>query len=92
MPWTTRPRISRWHLANAGDDAPRVGQKKPNPWGLYDIHGNVWEWVSDWYSADYYTSGPKANPTGPKEGSVRLLRGGGWTDNAHWCRSAIRYH
>jgi formylglycine-generating enzyme required for sulfatase activity len=80
-----------WYDANTGDNARRVGRKLPNPWGLYDMHGNVFEWVSDWYSADYYALGPKANPTGPKEGQVRLLRGGGWTDNAHWCRSAIRY-
>jgi len=83
--------VHDWYDKNSGAKPHPVGKKRPNPWGLYDIHGNVWEWVSDWYSADYYALGPMANPTGPKEGNARLLRGGGWTDNAHWCRSAIRY-
>jgi len=67
-----------------------VGQKKANAFGLYDMHGNVWEWCSDWYEKDYYTQSPTSNPTGPTRGSSRVLRGGGWIYNAYNCRSANR--
>ena len=61
----------------------------PNAWGLYDMHGNVWEWCSDWYGQ--YEKGEEAiNPLGPSSGSVRVLRGGSWIDNARNCRSAYR--
>jgi formylglycine-generating enzyme required for sulfatase activity len=53
-----------------------VKQKKPNPWGLYDIHGNVWEWCSDWYKSDYYAESPHDNPKGPVSGITRIIRGG----------------
>ena len=53
-----------------------VGELKPNPYGLYDIVGNLWEWVSDWYSADYYAIGSSRNPEGPEEGKLKVLRGG----------------
>jgi formylglycine-generating enzyme required for sulfatase activity len=65
-----------------------VGTKKANSWGLYDMHGNVCEWCSDWYG-DY----PKqaiTDPVGPKMGSLRVLRGGSWYDGAADCRSALR--
>jgi formylglycine-generating enzyme required for sulfatase activity len=65
-----------------------VGQKKPNAWGLYDMHGNVYEWCLDWYGS--YTSGTKRNPVGPGSGSFRVLRGGCWHSNAGLCRSAFR--
>jgi formylglycine-generating enzyme required for sulfatase activity len=54
-----------WYAGNSGDETHPVGQKKPNKWGLYDMEGNVREWVSDWYSRTYYTSSPAADPTGP---------------------------
>ncbi len=66
-------------FGNNSDGRPHpVGEKKPNPYGLYDMAGNVWEWVEDWYDADYYKNSRKRNPTGPKDGENRVIRGGGW--------------
>jgi formylglycine-generating enzyme required for sulfatase activity len=65
-----------------------VAQKPANAWGLHDMHGNVREWVQDWYGT--YPSTPQTNPTGPATGSVRVLRGGLWSDFAIYARSANR--
>jgi uncharacterized protein (TIGR02996 family) len=67
-----------------------VGSYPPNGWGLYDLHGNVWEWCADWYDADYYQQSPSQDPPGPPEGWNRVIRGGGWYDHGQHCRSAIR--
>jgi formylglycine-generating enzyme required for sulfatase activity len=67
-----------------------VGSFQPNTWGLYDMHGNVWEWCSDWYGGDYYTRSPAVDPKGPASGRYHVLRSGGWYDIAVFCRSAIR--
>ncbi|MCG3174264.1 MAG: Serine/threonine-protein kinase pkn1 [Myxococcota bacterium] len=77
-----------WYGDNSGRETHPVGQKQPNAWGLYDMHGNVWEWCEDSYSK--YPSGPVIDPLN-KSGSNRLGRGGGWNDYARSCRSAFRY-
>ncbi len=83
-----------WYSENAGDwEEGRlhlVGQKLPNAWRLYDLHGNVWEWCSDWYSGDYYAKSPLEDPTGPEESSFRVFRSGAWDYAADRSRSAYR--
>jgi formylglycine-generating enzyme required for sulfatase activity len=67
-----------------------VGSYPANGFGLFDLHGNVWEWCADWYSADYYTQSPRQDPPGPSEGSDRVIRGGSWNSRGQHCRSALR--
>ena len=69
-----------------------MGEKDSNAWGLYDMHGNVWEWCWDWYSSGYYGTRPEpdSDPTGASSGSRRVLRGGSWYGSARDCRSASR--
>lgn len=67
-----------------------VGRKKPNAWGLYDMHGGVWEWCADRYNADYYFDSPLVDPIGPEEGRFRVLRGGSWFRYAKYARSSYR--
>ena len=77
-----------WYDKNSGNKTHAVGTKRANGWGLYDMHGNVWEWCSDWYGA--YPSGYVVDPTGASSGPHRVLRGGGWLHDASSCRSAHR--
>jgi formylglycine-generating enzyme required for sulfatase activity len=80
-----------WYPGNSGRTTHPVGQKRANDWGLYDILGNVWEWVGDWWGETYYASSPSADPTGPISGAYRVDRGCGWNLVARLCRSASRF-
>jgi formylglycine-generating enzyme required for sulfatase activity len=77
-----------WYDKNSGRRTHSVSQKKPNAWGLYDMHGNVSEWCQDWQ--DDYPSGTVSDPKGPAAGQHRVMRGGSWLDSAVVLRSAFR--
>ena len=77
-----------WHMANSGEQTHPVGQKQANPWGLYDMYGNVWEWCLDWYGD--YAGGSVADPRGVPAGPGRIIRGGSWRGSAVDCRAPYR--
>lgn len=76
-----------WYSSNSSSKSHEVGTKSPNPWGLYDMHGNVWEWCLDWYASSL-TGG--TDPKGSSSGSRRVMRGGGWINDASGCASSSR--
>lgn len=79
-----------WYEGNSGGETHPVREKRPNDWGLYDMHGNVWEWCQDWFAEGYYQSSPELDPKGPGKGSNRVDRGGSWDRPPEGCRSAYR--
>jgi formylglycine-generating enzyme required for sulfatase activity len=79
-----------WYVVNSNKQTHPVGARKPNAFGIYDMHGTAWEWCNDWYNDNYYKSSPVNNPKGPSNGLGRVLRGGGWFSSAGYCRSAFR--
>ena len=84
-----------WYSKNSGEKTHEVASKKPGPNHLYDMHGNVWQWVEDEYDENYELTSEQLkngveNPTGPLAGSRRVVRGGGWQGLAQHCRSAAR--
>ena len=79
-----------WYGANSGSTIHQVGQKKPNPWDLYDMHGNVWEWVQDSWHSGYSGAPTDGSCWESGVGSYRVIRGGSWGNVARVCRSANR--
>jgi formylglycine-generating enzyme required for sulfatase activity len=79
-----------WYDKNSGDTTHPVGEKQPNAWGLYDMHGNVWAWCQDWFDGAYYARSPTDDPRGPADGSSRVNRGGSRVYPPWICRSASR--
>jgi len=79
-----------WYVENSFNRTHPVGLKHANAWGLYDMHGNVWEWVQDWYDEGYYSVSPVNDPPGPGSGTRRVVRGGNYTYSPNGVRSAYR--
>jgi len=79
-----------WFAANSDDTTHPVGSNEPNPWGIFDLHGNVSEWCNDMYGPEYYGDSPERNPRGTEYAEEFVLRGGSWKSEADECRSAYR--
>jgi len=79
-----------WYWGNSQRTTHPVGQRKPNAFGLYDMLGNVWEWVADYYEDSYYRNSPRNNPRGPFTSKYRIIRGGSWRDLESFLRTSRR--
>jgi eukaryotic-like serine/threonine-protein kinase len=79
-----------WCFDNSGQHTQPVGGKKPNPWGLYDMHGDIFQWCADYYDKDYYGKSPGKDPQNLDKGDSRVIRGGCWHAIPKLCRSANR--
>ncbi|MCZ6703030.1 MAG: formylglycine-generating enzyme family protein [Ignavibacteria bacterium] len=79
-----------WYSGNSNSVIHQVGKLEPNGFGIYDLSGNAWEWCSDWYSSNYYSSGEGISPTGPTAGKEKVLRGGSYDDDKYFCRIKYR--
>ena len=84
--WGDAADTGRANIAQSVEQTTPVKRYPPNPWGLYDMHGNVWEWCAD--DRRVFADRPEVDPTGGTEGDTRVLRGGSWSDDAGWARSA----
>jgi formylglycine-generating enzyme required for sulfatase activity len=80
-----------WYGSNSADQKHPVGEKRANGFALYDMLGNVWEWVNDRYGENYYVASPPRDPQGPDEGGNRVLRGGSWFDPPTVVHDSYRY-
>ncbi len=79
-----------WYSDNSGGKTHPVGLKAPNGLGIYDMSGNVWQWVSDWYDPKYYSRSPRENPQGPASGTLHVIRGGAWLGSTWFARASYR--
>jgi len=92
FPWGNKIDDNRmWYSGNSPREIPHVGKKTPNAWGLHDMMGNVWEWVEDWFSLNYYSKSPDKNPKGPTRQSFHVIRGGSWMIDDEYLRVTARH-
>jgi sulfatase modifying factor 1 len=89
--WPTDGKEYQRQLLDNGNGPKPVAQKHPNDYGLYDMLGNVWQWVADWYDPAYYASGESVDPRGPKTGTMRSMRGASWGLGPKSIRVSERY-